>query len=103
VLVVNAPYVPSEEIALMPPEARDHEHRLALDGGPDGLDLHRRVAAGAPDWLRPDGVLLIETSREQAEGTRSACAEAGLRSEVVRREETLSTAVRALATSAGRR
>jgi release factor glutamine methyltransferase len=97
VLVVNAPYVPSEQIALMPTEARDHEHRVALDGGPDGLDLHRRVAAGAPDWLAEDGVLLLETSVEQAEGTLAACAQAGLRSDVVVREETMSTAVRALA------
>jgi release factor glutamine methyltransferase len=94
VLLVNAPYVPSAEIALMPPEARDHEHRLALDGGIDGLDLHRRVAAGAPGWLHPDGVLLLETSTLQAEGTRAACERAGLHSEVVSREETMSTVVR---------
>ncbi len=47
VLVVNAPYVPTSAIATMPPEARDHEPRSALDGGLDGLDVHRRVAAGA--------------------------------------------------------
>ena len=45
-LLVNAPYVPTAAIALMPPEARLHEPRTALDGGPDGLHLHRRVAAG---------------------------------------------------------
>jgi release factor glutamine methyltransferase len=101
VLVVNAPYVPADEIALMPPEARDHEHRVALDGGSDGLDLHRRVAAGAPDWLSPGGVLLIETSVEQAKGTRAACEEAGLLSEVVVREETMSTAVRAISDVTG--
>ena len=71
VLVANAPYVPTDEIFLMPAEARDHEHRVALDGGSDGLDLHRRIAAGAPDWLRPGGILLIETSRRQAEGSLS--------------------------------
>ena len=64
-LAVNAPYVPTDEIPLMPPEARLHEHHVALDGGADGLDLHRRVAAGAPDWLRPGGTLLIETSRHR--------------------------------------
>ena len=42
-LVANAPYVPTDAIALMPPEARDHEPRVALDGGPDGLDVQRRV------------------------------------------------------------
>jgi release factor glutamine methyltransferase len=87
-LAVNAPYVPTGEIRLMPTEARLHEHHLALDGGPDGLDLHRRVAAGAPLWLQPGGALLIETSQRQAEGTAAACAAAGLRPTVLRRDET---------------
>lgn len=52
-LVVNAPYVPTEEIGLMPSEARDHEPLVSLDGGADGLDIHRRVAAGALPWLAP--------------------------------------------------
>src|SRR4029079_10761599 len=43
-LLVNAPYVPTAAIELMPPEARDYEARVALDGGGDGLDVHRRVA-----------------------------------------------------------
>ena len=62
VLAVNAPYVPTDEIALMPPEARDHEARIALDGGGDGLDVHRRVAACAARWLAPGGFQVIETS-----------------------------------------
>ena len=66
VLAVNAPYVPTDEIALMPPEARDHEARIALDGGGDGLDVHRRVAASAARWLAPGGFLVIETSQRQA-------------------------------------
>ncbi len=66
VLVVNAPYVPTARIQDMPPEARDHEPRLALDGGTDGLDVHRRVVAAMHDWLTPDGVLVIETSTDQA-------------------------------------
>jgi len=94
-LAVNAPYVPSDEIRLMPPEARLHEHHVALDGGADGLDLHRRVASGAPAWLRPGGTLLIETSRAQAESTAAACADAGLRPTTLSREE--STLVEAVA------
>nr|WP_255514883.1 hypothetical protein [Quadrisphaera sp. INWT6] len=78
VLVANAPYVPRGEVALMPPEARDHEPLLALDGGGDGLDVHRRVAAGAREWLSPGGVLLVETSARQAEGTAEACRAGGL-------------------------
>ncbi len=78
VLLVNAPYVPTDQIAMMPPEARDHEHRIALDGGSDGLDLHRRVAADAPTWLRPGGHVLIETSVRQAASTERLLADAGL-------------------------
>lgn len=77
-LVVNAPYVPAAELHLMPPEARDHEPRTALDGGHDGLDVHRRVAAGAPRWLRPGGQLLVETSERQAETATAMFAAAGL-------------------------
>ena len=94
-LAVNAPYVPTDEIRLMPPEARLHEHHVALDGGSDGLDLHRRVAAGAPQWLRPGGTLLIETSQAQADATAAASADAGLLSSTLRRDE--STLVEAVA------
>ena len=97
VLAVNAPYVPTDEIARMPTEARDHEHRVALDGGPDGLVLHRRVAADAAEWLAPGGVLLLETSRHQREGTLEACRSAGFAPEVVTREEAM--VVRAAADS----
>ena len=65
-IVANAPYVPSEAVAFLPPEARDYEPQLALDGGPDGLDVVRRVAAGASEWLASGGHLLVETSGRQA-------------------------------------
>ncbi|MFN2562066.1 MAG: putative protein N(5)-glutamine methyltransferase [Jatrophihabitans sp.] len=77
-LVVNTPYVPSEAIALMPPEARDFEPRVALDGGPDGLDVARRVAVAAPQWLAPGGCLLIESSEPQAPVLAEIFAAAGL-------------------------
>ncbi|MBB3674919.1 release factor glutamine methyltransferase [Modestobacter versicolor] len=93
VLVANAPYVPTEAIALMPPEARDHEARAALDGGADGLDVQRRVAAGAPAWLAPGGALLIETSGRQAAGTLAAVTRAGLAGRVVVDEELAGTVV----------
>ena len=66
----------------MPPEARDHEPRAALDGGADGVDLHRRIAGGAPDWLAPGGVLLVETSPGQAALTTGAMEAAGLTTSV---------------------
>jgi release factor glutamine methyltransferase len=82
VLAVNAPYVPTDAIATMPPEARDHEARMALDGGTDGLDLHRRIAAAAPEWLAPGGAVLIETGRTQAGWTAVLLSSAGLEVEV---------------------
>jgi len=78
ILVANVPYVPTGEIGFLPPEARAHEPLVALDGGPDGLDVLRRVAAGAPDWLAPGGHLLIETSERQAPLAVEAFAASGL-------------------------
>jgi release factor glutamine methyltransferase len=66
VLISNAPYVPTAELTLMPPEARDHEPREALDGGADGLDIVRRIAADAAQWLAPGGSWFVETSDRQA-------------------------------------
>jgi release factor glutamine methyltransferase len=86
-LVVNAPYVPTDAIATMPPEARDHEPRVALDGGADGLDVQRRVAAEAPAWLRPGGALLIETGADQAQCTAALFAAAGLVPQVAYAED----------------
>ena len=78
ILLANAPYVPTAEIALLPPEAREHEHRIALDGGADGLELHRRIIAEAPAWLARGGRMLIEVSEAQAEVAASLMADAGL-------------------------
>jgi release factor glutamine methyltransferase len=78
IVAANVPYVPTSEIAFLPPEARAHEPRVALDGGPDGLDVLRRVAAGAPDWLAPGGHLLIETSERQASLAAAAFKASGL-------------------------
>jgi release factor glutamine methyltransferase len=98
-LVVNAPYVPTDEIRLMPPEARLYEHRVALDGGADGLDLHRRAATGAVEWLADGGSLLIETSPRQAADTARACALAGLEAEVLGEDEV--RVVRAISCGSG--
>jgi release factor glutamine methyltransferase len=78
VLIVNAPYVPTDAVGLLPPEARLHEPRVALDGGTDGLDVQRRVIADASDWLRPGGHLLIETSDRQASDTLASFQRHGL-------------------------
>lgn len=93
VLVVNAPYVPTDAIATMPPEARRYEARVALDGGADGLDVQRRVVAGARQWLAPGGHLLVETSRRQAPGTVEVFARGGLAARVARSAELDATVV----------
>ncbi|MEV5301649.1 putative protein N(5)-glutamine methyltransferase [Amycolatopsis methanolica] len=92
-LVVNVPYVPTDAVVLMPPEARLHEPQLALDGGADGLDIARRVVAGAPDWLAPCGHLLIETSERQAPALVQAATGAGLTARTVTSEELDATAL----------
>ena len=92
-LAVNAPYVPTEEVRLMPPEARLHEARVTLDGGPDGLVIQRRVAAEAGQWLAPGGRLLIETSERQAPQTIEAFAAGRLDAEVVHDEDLGATVV----------
>jgi len=92
-LAVNAPYVPSAQIETMPQEARLHEPRACLDGGPDGLDLQRRVAAGAPQWLAPGGHVLIETSRRQAAETAAILRCHGLTPRTLRSEKLGATVV----------
>ncbi|MGY1699572.1 putative protein N(5)-glutamine methyltransferase [Geodermatophilus sp. SYSU D00766] len=93
VLVANAPYVPTAAIGLLPPEARLHEPRTALDGGGDGLAVHRRIAAGAPDWLAPGGVLLVEVGEDQAPVLAAVLARAGLRAGTAPPEEDGTTVV----------
>ncbi len=83
VLLANVPYVPTGEVPLLPAEAREHEAEVALDGGADGLDVLRRVAAGAPEWLAPRGHLLIEISERQGLAAEAAFASAGLRPLIV--------------------
>ncbi|MET8778131.1 putative protein N(5)-glutamine methyltransferase [Nocardia sp. NPDC004654] len=92
-LLANTPYVPSDHIADMPPEARDHEPRTALDGGADGLDIFRRVVADAPDWLAPGGHLLVESSPEQAIVATEILTERGLLARVAESEEHYATVV----------
>ncbi len=92
-LVVNAPYVPSADIASMPPEAREHEPRVALDGGADGLDVQRRIAAEAPRWLAPGAHLLIETSERQTPRTVDALARSGLAVRIAGTDELGTTVV----------
>lgn len=76
-VVANTPYVPSAEISLLPPEAREHEPLATLDGGADGLDVQRRLAQQAPGWLAPGGRVLTEVAAAQAEAAVAAFSGAG--------------------------
>jgi release factor glutamine methyltransferase len=69
-IVSNPPYVAQDEFASLPVSVRDHEPRLALDGGPDGLAVIRRLLAQAPATLRPSGAILIEIGAGQGEVAR---------------------------------
>ena len=93
VLICNAPYVPTGDVAFLPAEARDHEPLVALDGGLDGLAVLRRAASGAPSWLAPGGVLLVETSDRQAAEMAGEMAAAGLRPVIHNDEDTGATVV----------
>jgi|SRR6185312_9403410 len=93
VLLANVPYVPSEEIALLPREARDHEPRVTLDGGGDGLEVLRRVAAEARDWLAPGGHLFVETTERQAAVAVRIVADGRLLASVMRSEDEDATVI----------
>lgn len=71
------PYVPTEEVALMPPEAREHEPLASLDGGADGCAMQARVFAAALRLLAPDGVCVVETSDHLSDSTLAAAVAAG--------------------------
>jgi release factor glutamine methyltransferase len=93
VLVANAPYVPTGEVALLPAEARVHEPRLALDGGGDGLAILRRVIEAAGEWLVPGGCLLVEATQRQWPQLCEALTRAGLAPRLATSEELNATAV----------
>lgn len=92
-LLANVPYVPTEAIALMPPEARLHEARVALNGGADGLAVARRMVAAAPHWLAPGGSVLFEVGEDQAPAAVATVAAAGLRARSVTDDERGATVV----------
>ncbi|MBB5633368.1 release factor glutamine methyltransferase [Cryobacterium mesophilum] len=86
ILTANVPYVPTEAIALLPPEARDYEPGVTLDGGVDGLDVLRRVAGEAHLWLATGGMLFVEVADEQADAASMIFARASLAPYVARSE-----------------
>lgn len=91
-VTANLPYVPTRDLDLLPADARAHEPRRALDGGPDGLEVLRRVAAEAPGWLSGHGRLLVEVSDRQVREASAVLRRAGL-SARVRRDRDLEATV----------
>jgi release factor glutamine methyltransferase len=77
VVTAVAPYVPTADLRLLPADVQHYEPRLALDGGVDGLDVVRRVVAGAARRLRPSGWLLIEVGGDQDEALAPTLAAHG--------------------------
>jgi len=76
-IVSNPPYVRRAEIVSLAPEVSRWEPRAALDGGVDGLDFYRRIAAAAADYLAPQGALALEIGADAASEVSAICADTG--------------------------
>ena len=74
-IVSNPPYIPSADIDSLDPEVRDHEPRIALDGGGDGLLFYRRIAREGAAFLRPGGRMMLEMGEGQSPDVRALFAE----------------------------
>jgi release factor glutamine methyltransferase len=85
-VVSNPPYVSSGDLERLAPEVRDHEPRLALDGGRDGLDFYRRLAAEADGMLAAEGALVVEIGEGQGAAVAATFSAAGLRVEATERD-----------------
>jgi len=77
IIVSNPPYIESDEILTLMPEVREHEPRMALDGGADGLDFYRRIVKDAGAYLNGGGILFFEIGCGQAESVRELMEQAG--------------------------
>ena len=85
-IVSNPPYIAPSEFPGLAVEVRDHEPRVALDGGPDGLAFYRRIAADAGTFLRPGGSLLVEIGATQSDAVTGLLSAAGLADVTVTRD-----------------
>ena len=79
VIVSNPPYIPTEDIEILSPEVRDHDPRMALDGGADGLDIYRRIVSECGDVLNAGGRLYMEIGFDQAAAVGGLMEKAGFR------------------------
>jgi release factor glutamine methyltransferase len=79
VIVSNPPYIRSADIETLAPEVRDHDPRAALDGGADGLDAYRRLAAGCRNFIAKSGHIALETGFDQKDDVSALFAKGGYR------------------------
>lgn len=79
VIASNPPYIRTKDIATLAPEVRDHDPVTALDGGEDGLEAYRRIAAGSRNFLSPGGRVALETGYDQKEAVSALFVESGYR------------------------
>ena len=75
-IVSNPPYITEAELPALAPEVRDFEPRLALDGGVDGMEFYRKIAAGLARWLAPEGEVILEVGAGQAEAVEAIIVDA---------------------------
>lgn len=86
VIVSNPPYIATETIGTLATEVKDHDPRLALDGGADGLDAYRAILAEAPMWLKSDGWLVVEIGADQGPSVKAMFQGAGFEDVVIEKD-----------------
>jgi release factor glutamine methyltransferase len=86
-VVSNPPYIARGDIPALPPEVRDHDPLRALDGGSNGLDAYRAIAAGAKRLLAPGGVLVVELGAGQADAVAAIMGVRGLAPDLPMRQD----------------
>lgn len=77
IITSNPPYIPTEVIATLEPEVREHEPMMALDGTEDGLKFYRQIAKEAGNWLKPGGAIYLEIGYDQGESVSGLLRDAG--------------------------
>jgi release factor glutamine methyltransferase len=85
-IVSNPPYIAKTQFAVLAPEVRDFEPRVALEGGRDGIDFYRKIAAGLPRWLARDGEVILEVGAGQAEAVEVMMRAAGCAASAPKRD-----------------
>jgi release factor glutamine methyltransferase len=86
IIVSNPPYILYGAISGLAPEVKDHEPRIALDGGEDGLDQYRRIISGASEKLKEKGMLILEIDPPVTEGVKALAKASGFSGVEIRKD-----------------